>query len=149
MVNLLLRCPLWTADNRPRYNRDKLRYPSDLTDAEWAHIEPLIPPGKPGGGKRRVAIRAVINGVMYILSTGCQGRALPKDVPPRSTVHDYLGLWNWDGTLDRIHHALSLKCREKAAREASPAACIIDSQSVKSAEKGGLASTATASMPAS
>ena len=97
---------MWTADNRPRYNRDKLRYPSDLTDAEWAHIEPLIPPGKPGGGKRRVAIREVINGVMYILSTGCQWRALPKDLPPRSTVHDYLGLWNWDGTLDRIHHAL-------------------------------------------
>ena len=139
---------MWTADNRPRYNRDKLRYPSDLTDAEWAHIEPLIPPGKPGGGKRRVAIREVINGVMYILSTGCQWRALPKDLPPRSTVHDYLGLWNWDGTLDRIHHALYLKCREKAAREASPTACIIDSQSVKSAEKGGLASTATASMPA-
>ena len=111
--------------------------------------EPLIPPGKPGGGKRRVAIREVINGVMYILSTGCQWRALPKDLPPRSTVHDYLGLWNWDGTLDRIHHALYLKCREKAAREASPTACIIDSQSVKSAEKGGLASTATASMPAS
>ena len=126
---------MWTADNRPRYNRDKLRYPSDLTDAEWAHIEPLIPPGKPGGGKRRVAIREVINGVMYILSTGCQWRALPKDLPPRSTVHDYLGLWNWDGTLDRIHHALYLKCREKAAREASPTACIIDSQSVKSAEK--------------
>ena len=101
---------MWTADNRPRYNRDKLRYPSDLTDAEWAHIEPLIPPGKPGGGKRRVAIREVINGVMYILSTGCQWRALPKDLPPRSTVHDYLGLWNWDGTLDRIHHALYLKC---------------------------------------
>ncbi len=119
---------MWTADNRPRYNRDKLRYPSDLTDAEWAHIEPLIPPGKPGGGKRRVAIREVINGVMYILSTGCQWRALPKDLPPRSTVHDYLGLWNWDGTLDRIHHALYLKCREKAAREASPTACIIDSQ---------------------
>ncbi len=96
-----------------------------------------------------VAIREVINGVMYILSTGCQWRALPKDLPPRSTVHDYLGLWNWDGTLDRIHHALYLKCREKAAREASPTACIIDSQSVKSAEKGGLASTATASMPAS
>ena len=91
-----------------------------MTDAEWAHIEPLIPPGKPGGGKRRVAIREVINGVMYILSTGCQWRALPKDLPPRSTVHDYLGLWNWDGTLDRIHHALYLKCREKAAREACP-----------------------------
>ena len=92
MVNLLLRCPMWTADNRPRYSTiDKLRYPSDLTDAEWAHIEPLIPPGKPGGGKRRVPIREVINGVMYILSTGCQWRALPKDLPPRSTVHDYLG----------------------------------------------------------
>ena len=111
---------MWTADNRPRYNRDKLRYPSDLTDAEWAHIEPLIPPGKPGGGKRRVAIREVINGVMYILSTGCQWRALPKDLPPRSTVHDYLGLWNWDGTLDRIHHALYLKCREKARARSQP-----------------------------
>ena len=117
---------------------------------------PCIPPGKPGGGKRRQHRRyprgdqlTGSSGVMYILSTGCQWRALPKDLPPRSTVHDYLGLWNWDGTLDRIHHALYLKCREKAAREASPTACIIDSQSVKSAEKGGLASTATASMPAS
>ena len=125
----------------PALQPDKLRYPSDLTDAEWAHIEPLMP------GKRQNP--RGINGVMYILSTGCQWRALPKDLPPRSTVHDYLGLWNWDGTLDRIHHALYLKCREKAAREASPTACIIDSQSVKSAEKGGLASTATASMPAS
>ena len=119
---------MWTADNRPRYNRDKLRYPSDLTDAEWAHIEPLIPPGKPGGGKRRVAIREVINGVMYILSTGCQWRApLPKDrihhafqVPPRSTVHDYLGRHVELGTarwIASIVHAVSiLKCREKAAR---------------------------------
>ena len=82
--------PCGLADNRPRYNRDKLRYPSDLTDAEWAHIEPLIPPGKPGGGKRRVAIREVINGVMYILSTGCQWRALPKDLPPRSTPQEQI-----------------------------------------------------------
>ena len=140
---------MWTAENRPRYNRDKLRYPSDLTDAEWALIEPLIPPAKRGGGKRRVNIREVIDGVMYILSTGCQWRYLPKDLPSRSTVHDYLSLWNWDGTLDRMHHALYLKCREKAKRAASPTACIIDSQSVKSAEKGGLASTATASMRAS
>ena len=86
---------------------------------------------------------------MYILSTGCQWRALPKDLPPRSTVHDYLGLWNWDGTLDRIHHALYLKCREKAAREASPTGLHHRQSDVKSAEKGGLASTATASMPAS
>ncbi len=140
---------MWTAENRPRYNRDKLRYPSDLTDAEWTHIEPLISPAKRGGGKRRVNIREVLNGVMYILSTGCQWRYLPKDLPPKSTVHDYLSLWTWDGTLDRIHHALYVKCREKAGREASPTACIIDSQSVKSAEKGGLASTATASMRAS
>ena len=77
-----------TDENRPRYNRDKLLYPSDLTDEEWAHIEPLIPPGKPGGGKRRVDIREVVNGVMYLLSTGCQWRALLKELPPRRTVHD-------------------------------------------------------------
>ena len=94
---------MWTAENRPRYNRDKLRYPSDLTDEEWTLIAPLIPPGKSGGGKRTVDLREVVNGLMYILSTGCQWRALPKDLPPRSTVHDYLGLWSWDGTLDRIH----------------------------------------------
>ncbi|MCP4206295.1 MAG: IS5 family transposase, partial [Shimia sp.] len=129
---------MWTAENRPRYNRDKLRYPSDLTDEEWAHIEPLIPPAKRGGGKRRVDMREVVNAVMYILSTGCQWRYIPKDLPPRSTVHDYFSLWNWDGTLDRIHHALYVECRERAEREASPTACIIDSQSVKSGEKGGV-----------
>ena len=94
-------------------------------------------------------MRAVVNGVMYVLSTGCQWRYLPKDLPPRSTVHHYFGLWNYDGTLDRIHHALYVKCRELAGREASPTACIIDSQSVKSAEKGGSASIRPASTPAS
>ena len=132
---------MWTAENRAKYNRDHLRYPSDLTDQEWAIVEPLIPPGKRGGGKRRVDMRAVVNGVMYILSTGCQWRSLPKDLPPRSTVYDYFSLWGWDSTLDRLHHALYVKCREQAEREASPTACIIDSQSVKSAEKGGRAST--------
>ena len=86
---------------------------------------------------------------MYILGTGCQWRALPKDLPPRSTVHDYFSLWSWDGTLDRIHHAFYVQCREKAEREASPTTCIIDSQSVKSAEKGGRASIRRASMRAS
>jgi transposase len=132
---------MWTAENRAKYNRDRLRYPSDLTDEEWAVIEPLIPPGKRGGGKRRVDMRAAVNGVMYILSTGCQWRSLPKDLPPRSTVYDYFSLWGWDGTLERLHHALYVKCREQAEREASPTACILDSQSVKSAEKGGGAST--------
>ena len=131
---------MWTAENRPRYNRDKLRYPSDLSEEEWALIEPFIPPGKRGGGKRTVVMRNVVDGVMYILSTGCQWRAIPKDLPPRSTLFDYLDLWSWDGTLDRIHHALYAACREQDGREASPTAAIIDSQSVKSAEKGGRAS---------
>ena len=82
-------------------------------------------------------MRAVMNGVMYILSTGCQWRYLPKDFPPRSTVHNYFIWWHCDGVLDRIHHALYIECREQAEREGSPTACIIDSQSVKSAKKGG------------
>ena len=129
---------MWTTENRHRYDRDKLRYPSDLTDAEWEHIEPLIPPAKRGGGKRTVDMREVVNGVMYVLSTGCQWRYIPKDLPPRSTVNGYFCLWGWDGTLEKMHHALYVKCREQAEREASPTACIMDSQSVKSAEKGGL-----------
>jgi transposase len=140
---------MWTMENRPRYNRDKLRYPSDLTDAEWGHIEPLIPPAKRGGGKRRVDMRQVVNGVMYVLSTGCQWRYIPKDLPPRSTVNGYFCQWSYDGTLENIHHALYVKCREEAEREASPTACIIDSQSVKSAEKGGRASIRTVLMVAS
>ena len=128
---------MWTDENRARYDRSKLRYPSDLTDEEWALIGPLIPPAKKGGNKRTINERDVVDGVMYILSTGCQWAALPKDLPPRSTVNDYLHRWDDDGTLDRIHHALYVKCRELAGREASPTAAIIDSQSVKSAEKGG------------
>src|SRR3712207_4146154 len=111
---------MWTQENRARYDRSKLRYPSDLTDEEWALIRPLIPPAKPGGNKRTVDERAVVNGVMYILSTGCQWAALPKDLPPRSTVNDYLRRWDEDRTLDRIHHALYVLCRERAGREASP-----------------------------
>jgi transposase len=139
---------MWTQENRPRYNRDHLRYPSDLTDEEWGLIEPLIPPAKGGGRKRAVNLREVMNGVMYILSTGCQWRALPKDLPPRSTVFSYFDLWIYDGTLDRIHRVLYERCREQAGRHPQPTACIIDSQSVKSAEKGGRALTRTASMRA-
>ncbi|MBL6458661.1 IS5 family transposase [Belnapia sp. T6] len=128
---------MWTPENRPKYDRSKLRYPSDLTDEEWSMISPLIPGAKGGGNKRTIDVRAVLNGVMYILSTGRQWAALPKDLPPRSTVNDYLRRWDEDRTLDRIHHALYVLCREQAGREASPTAAIIDSQSVKSAEKGG------------
>ncbi len=140
---------MWTAENRSLYNRDKLRYPSDLTDAEWRRIGPLIPPAKRGGGKRRVDMREVVNGVMYVLSTGCQWRSIPKDLPPRSTVNGYFCLWGYDGTLERMHHALYVKCREQDEGEASPTACILDSQSVKSAEKGGPASIPMGSTPAS
>ena len=132
---------MWTPENRPKYDLSKLRYPSDLTDEEWSIIGPMIPLAKRGGNKRTVNERAVLNGVMYILSTGCQWAALPKDLPPRSTVNDYLRRWDEDRTLDRIHHALYVMCREQAWREASPTAAIIDSQSVKSAEKGGAGST--------
>jgi len=128
---------MWTEENRGRYDRSQLRYPSDLTDEEWGQIKPLIPPAKRGGNKRTVNVREVVNGLMYILSTGCQWASLPKDLPPRSTVNDYFRRWEYDGTLDRIHHALYVKCRELADRQASPTAAIIDSQSVKSAEKGG------------
>jgi transposase len=130
--------PMWTNENRARYDRSHLRYPSDLTDDEWKLVEPLIPPGRRGGDKRTVILREVVNGLMYILSTGCQWRAIPKDLPPRSTLYDYFDLWSWDRTLDLIHHELYVKCREAIGREASPTAAVIDSQSVKSAEKGGL-----------
>ena len=131
---------MWTAKNRRYYDRSQLRYPSDLTDEEWSYVAPLIPPARRGGNRRHVDVREVMNGIMYILSTGCQWRAVPRDLPPRSTLFDYLELWDWDGTLDRIHHVLYEECRERGERDVSPTAAIIDSQSVKSAEKGGRAS---------
>src|SRR3954468_21221205 len=140
--------PMWTNENRARYDRSKLRYPSDLTDEEWALVAPLIPPPKPGGNKRTRDMREVVNGLMYVLSTGCQWRAIPKDLPPRSTVNFYFCRWQHDGTLDRLHHALYVRCREQADRAASPTAAIIDSQSVKSAEKGCVGSIRRALMAA-
>jgi len=139
---------MWTAETRRVYERKTGRYPSDLTAREWALVAPLIPPAKPGGRKRHVDVREVLNGIFYVLGTGCQWRALPKDLPPRSTVHDYLMLWEWDGTLDRLHHELYVKTRDLEGREASPSAGVIDSQSVKSAEKGGPRSTRRATMRA-
>jgi transposase len=131
---------MWTTENRPRYNRDKLRYPCDLTDEEWAQVEHMIPPAKRGGRRREVDVREVVNGIMYVLSTGCPWRYVPKDLPPRSTLYDYMQRWDYDGTLGKIHYELYQKCRGLVDREATPTACIIDSQSVKSAEKGGSAS---------
>ena len=100
-------------------------------------VRPLIPSCKRGGRRRTVDLREVVNGLMYVLSTAFQWRAVPKDLPARSTLHDYLAFWQWSSTLDRIHQTLYVACRERAGREPSPTAAIIDSQSVKSAEKGG------------
>src|SRR5271154_5146705 len=131
---------MWTPDHRRAANRCGLRYPSDLTDEEWVIVAPMIPPARRGGRKRSVNVREVLNGIFYVLWTGCQWQALPKDLPPKSTVHWYLMLWNWDGTLERVHHALYVAVREQEGREASPTAAIIDSQSAKAAPKGGLRS---------
>ncbi len=137
---------MWTVENRGRYARDCLHYPSDLTDAEWDLVAPLIPPAKRGGRPRRVNMREFINGLLYILTTGCQWRQVPRDLPPRGTLYDYFKRFEWDGTLRRIHHELYVCCREQAGREASPTAAVIDSQSVKGAEKGGRGSARLASM---
>ena len=105
-------------------------------------------PAKRGGRRREVNVREVLNAIFYVLSTGCQWQALPKDLPPKSTAHHYFGLWDWDGTLERVHHALYVQTRERAGREASPSAAIIDSQSGKAAQKGALRSTPKALMRA-
>jgi transposase len=139
---------MWKPEHRRAAERRGLRYPSDLSDGEWALIEPLIPPAKRGGRPRDVNLREVLNAIFYVLSTGCQWQALPKDLPPKSTAHHYFMLWEWDGTLERIHHALYVETRERAGREASPTVAIIDSQSAKAAQKGAPRSTRRALMRA-
>ena len=139
---------MWKPEHRVAADRSGLRYPSDLTDAEWRRIEPEIPPAKRGGRPREVDLRAVFNAICYVLSTGCQWKALPKDLAAKSTAHHYFLLWDWDGTLERIHHALYVEAREQAGRDASPTTAIIDSQSAKAAQKGARRSTRRASMRA-
>jgi len=129
---------MWKPEHRQAARRKGLRYDSDLTDEEWELIVPLVPPSKRGGRRREVNVREVLNAIFYVLWTGCQWKALPKDLPPKSTVHWYFMLWNWDGTLERVHHALYLAVREQEGHDASPTAAIIDSQSAKGAPKGGL-----------
>jgi transposase len=140
--------PMWKPEHRRAADRRGLRYPSDLTDAEWALVEAAIPPAKRGGRRREVNVREVLNAIFYVLSTGCQWQALPKDLPPKSTAHYYFMLWEWDGTLERIHHALYVATREREGKEASPTVAIIDSQSAKAAQKGAPRSTGKASMRA-
>ena len=136
---------MWTAENRGHYDRAGLRYPSDLTDAEWGLVRPfLVEPTQAQTTSER--LREILNAVLYVLSTGCQWRALPRDLPPRSTVHGWFVRWHCDGVLDRLHFALYQQVRDWEGRQASPTVAIVDSQSVRSAEKGGSASTRLAMM---
>jgi transposase len=129
---------MWKPEHRAAADRSDLRYPSDLTDAEWALIAALIRPAKRGGRPRSVNVREVLNAIFYVPWTGCQWKAWPKNFPPRSTVWEYLDLWDWDGTLGLIHHVLYVETREATGREASPTTAIIDSQTARGALKGGL-----------
>ncbi len=115
----------------------RIAYPSDLTDAQWRLIVKRIPPAKPGGRYRSVNMREVVNGILYLARTGCSWRQLPHDFPPWGTVHWYYRCFRLDGTWQKIHDALRDKVRVSAGRKKSPSAAIVDSQSVKTTEKGG------------
>jgi len=129
---------MWTQQHRETYKRIGGRYPSDLTDDEWARLAPLIPPAKPGGRPRETDMREAMNAIFYLLRTGCPWRYLPREgFPPRSTVYNIFRNFQRDGVWDTIWECLHMELREDMAREASPTAAIIDSQSLKSAEKGG------------
>jgi putative transposase len=116
---------------------DRKRYPTDLTDEQWTLLEPLLPSAKPGGRPRSVDLRETTNAMLYLLRTGCPWRSLPHDLPPWGTVWAYFRRWRDDGTLDRLHDQLRDQVRTDAGRDRHPSAAILDSQSVKTAEKGG------------
>ena len=119
------------------YRREGGRFPSDLTDAQWARLEPLIPPAKPGGRPRKTDMRAAMNAIFYLLRTGCPWRYLPRGLfPPRSTVYNIFRAFQREGVWEAIWEELHVALRERLGREASPSAGVIDSQSLKSAEKG-------------
>ena len=113
-------------------------YPSDLTDEQWELLSPLLPAAKPGGRPRTVELREILNAILYVLRTGCAWRTLPHDLPPWQTVYKYFRGFSEDGTWERVHDAMRPNVREGEGRSAMPTAAIIDSQSVKTTEKGGL-----------
>lgn len=128
----------WTDAARRDHARRPPRYASDLTDEEWALIGPLMPPPRRVGRPREVDLREVVNAILYLASTGCQWRMLPKDFPPVSTVQRYFYDWRDGGLWREISNTLVMHARELAGREASPTAGVIDSQCVKTTESGGI-----------
>ena len=111
-------------------------YPSDLSDAQWAELSPLLPPDKPRGHPRTVDLREVVNGIPYVLRGGIRWRMLPHDLPPWGTVWWYFRQWRIDGTWEGVEEALRPQVREAEGRAATPSGAIIDSQSVRTTEKG-------------
>ena len=140
---------MWTDEHRAAYRREGGRFPSDLTDGEWERLEPLIPDASPGGRPRQRDMRAAMNAILYLLRTGCPWRYLPRDgFPPRSTVYNIFRKFQKEGAWDAIWAHLHADLREKLGREASPTAGILDSQSLKSAEKGAVKITKWGTTPA-
>lgn len=129
---------MWTEITRQKYERSGLRYASDLTDEEWSLIMPFLPSAKRLGRPRTTDLREVLSAILYMARTGCQWRMLPREFPPRSTIQRYFYVWRSDGTLRVLNHHLLMAAREAAGREASPSAGVIDSQSVKTTESGGI-----------